>query len=360
MTDDRVREAHLVVGNYVEPYLGMPLSEAKAVNSVRLDGETVVAEVRLGFPLGPYGEELARALESRLSDAGMRSRVEVSWEVLAQAAPAGRPPLPGIRNVLAIASGKGGVGKSTVAVNLAVSLALDGAAVGLIDADIYGPSDHIMLGITGKPELRGKKFVPIKAHGVHVMSIGFLIEPNQAVIWRGPMAVGAVQQFMTDTLWGELDYLLFDLPPGTGDIHLSLAQNVPLSGAVVVTTPQDIALADVRKACTMFAKVKVPVLGVVENMSYHTCRNCGHKEEIFASGGGRRTADELGVPLLAEVPLYAPIRAGGDAGTPIVVGEPESEQAGVFRSAARLVAARLSTLRYSETAAPEIEIDLGS
>jgi ATP-binding protein involved in chromosome partitioning len=332
MTDDRVREARLVVGNYVEPYLGTPLSDVKAVKSVRLDGGTVVAEVVLGFPLGPYREELARALEARLEGGGP-ARAEVTWEVAQQAAPAGRQALPGIRNVLAIASGKGGVGKSTVAVNLALGLTLDGARVGLLDADIYGPSQPRMLGLTGeRPVSRdGKRLEPLAAHGLHAMSIGFLIEEEQPMVWRGPMVTQALAQLLGDTNWGELDYLVVDMPPGTGDIQLTLSQRVPVSGAVIVTTPQDIALLDARKGLKMFQKVSIPVLGIVENMSTHVCSRCGHAEPVFGEGGGRRMAEEYGVALLGQLPLDMRIREQTD-----------SPLGRTWRDLARRTSARLS------------------
>jgi ATP-binding protein involved in chromosome partitioning len=265
-----------------------------------------------------------------------------------------------VRNTIAVASGKGGVGKSTVAVNLAVSLALDGASVGLIDADIYGPSIPLMMGIGTRPQVVEGKLVPLRAHGVSVMSIGFLVDPMQAVIWRGPMVSGALKQFMSDVSWGELDYLIFDLPPGTGDIHLTLVQSIPLSGAVIVTTPQDIALADARKAYKMFEKVNVPVLGVVENMSYYVCAGCGRREEIFATGGGQKAAAELGTAFLGEIPIYTPIRVGGDIGKPIVVLEPDSEQSKQIRKIARSMAAQVSIRQFEGAAKPEIEINLGS
>jgi ATP-binding protein involved in chromosome partitioning len=359
MTDHRVSEAHLVVGNYVEPYLGMPLSDAKAVNSVRLDGETVVVEVRLAFPLGPYGEELARALESRLRDAGVRARVEVSWEVATHAAPAGRPPLPGIRNVLAIASGKGGVGKSTVAVNLALGLALDGGRVGLLDADIYGPSQPRMLGLTGeRPVSRdGKRLEPLAAHGLKAMSIGFLIDEEQPMVWRGPMVTQALTQLLGDTSWGELDYLVVDMPPGTGDIQLTLSQRVPLSGAVIVTTPQDIALLDARKGLRMFQKVSVPVVGVVENMSSHVCSHCGHIEPIFGEGGGGRMAEQYGVSLLGQLPLDIRIREQTDGGRPTAVAEPDSTLGRAWRDLSRRTAARLSLVGTAEGGFPTITVE---
>jgi ATP-binding protein involved in chromosome partitioning len=262
-----------------------------------------------------------------------------------------------VKNTVAVASGKGGVGKSTIAVNLAVSLALDGAKVGLLDADIYGPSIPLMMGISERPQLRNQKLLPLEAHGVKVMSIGFLVDPTQAVIWRGPMVSGAVKQFMSDVEWGELDYLVFDLPPGTGDIHLTLVQSIPLSGSIVVTTPQDISLADARKAYAMFAKVNVPVLGIIENMSYYICGHCGHRENIFATGGGRTAAEELGIPLLGEIPLYTPIRLGGDTGNPIVVLEPEAEQSKLIRQIARNMAAQISIGHLSATKS-QIEISL--
>lgn len=267
--------------------------------------------------------------------------------------------LPGVKNTIAVASGKGGVGKSTIAVNLAVALAKDGAKVGLIDADIYGPSIPLMMGITQRPELRNQKLVPLEAHNVRVMSIGFLVDPMQAVIWRGPMVSGAVKQFMSDVDWGELDYLIFDLPPGTGDIHLTLVQTIPLTGAVIITTPQDISLADARKAYKMFEKVNVPLFGIVENMSYHICAQCGHREEIFAYGGGRKVAEELGIPFLGEVPIYTPIRVGGDTGKPIVVLEPNSEQASNIQQIARNMAAQVS-IRLMSTPQPKVEISVGA
>jgi len=266
--------------------------------------------------------------------------------------------LPGVKNTIAVASGKGGVGKSTIAVNLAVSLALDGAKVGLLDADIYGPSIPLMMGINQRPQLSQQKLVPLVAHGVSVMSIGFLVDPLQAVIWRGPMVSGAVKQFMSDVNWGELDYLVFDLPPGTGDIHLTLVQAISLTGAVVVTTPQDISLADARKAYKMFEKVNVPVLGMIENMSYHICSQCGHREDIFAHGGGEKASKELGVPFLGEIPIYTPIRVGGDIGRPIVVLEPGAEQSQIIRKIARNMAAQVSIRQFEGASRPEIEIQL--
>jgi ATP-binding protein involved in chromosome partitioning len=283
----------------------------------------------------------------------------VSWEVASAAAPAGRQPLPGIRNVLAVASGKGGVGKSTVAVNLALGLALDGARVGLLDADIYGPSQPRMLGLSGeRPSSRdGKRLEPPQAHGVRAMSIGFLIEEEQPMVWRGPMVTQALTQLLGDTNWGELDYLIVDMPPGTGDIQLTLSQRVPLSGAVIVTTPQDIALLDARKGLRMFQKVSVPVLGIVENMSTHVCSRCGHAEPVFGEGGGRRMAEEYGVRLLGQLPLDIRIREQTDGGRPTVVAEPDSPLGRAWRDLARRTAARLSLSGTGASAFPSITVE---
>jgi ATP-binding protein involved in chromosome partitioning len=251
------------------------------------------------------------------------------------------------------------VGKSTVAVNLAVSLALEGAKVGLVDADVYGPSIPLMFGMNERPRLSANKLIPLERYGVKIMSIGFLVDPMQAVIWRGPMASGAVKQFMSDVNWGDLDYLVFDLPPGTGDIQLTLVQTIPLTGAVIVTTPQDVALADARKGLVMFNKVNVPVLGIVENMSYFVCGHCGERENIFDSGGGSRTAKELGVPFLGEIPINTRIRIGGDQGTPIVVMDETSKHAETIRQIARKLAAQISILHASAPPSQKVEILIG-
>jgi ATP-binding protein involved in chromosome partitioning len=264
--------------------------------------------------------------------------------------------LSGVKNTIAVASGKGGVGKSTVAVNLAVALAMDGAKVGLVDADIYGPSIPLMFGINERPKVLDNKLQPLERYGVKVMSIGFLVNPMEAVIWRGPMASGAVKQFMSDVHWGELDYLIFDLPPGTGDIQLTLVQTIPLTGAVIVTTPQDVALADAKKGLVMFNKVNVPVLGIVENMSYFICSHCGQRENIFDSGGGKRTAEELNVPFLGEIPIDTKVRIGGDKGNPIVHGEPDSQQGKIIQGIARQLAAQISIQYLGTPSIPKIEI----
>jgi ATP-binding protein involved in chromosome partitioning len=269
-------------------------------------------------------------------------------------------PLAGVKNIVAVASGKGGVGKSTVAVNLALAWAAGGAQVGILDADIYGPSQPLMLGLTGQhpssPD--GKHIQPLQAHGLAAMSIGFLVDPAQAVVWRGPMVTQALTQLLSDTDWGELDYLVVDMPPGTGDIQLTLAQRVPVSGAVIVTTPQDIALLDARKGLKMFEKVEVRVLGVVENMSMHVCSECGHIEHIFGSGGGARMAAQYGVQLLGELPLDIRIREDADGGSPTVVAKPDSPQALAYFQMARRTAARLATLNKDYSRAfPKITVE---
>ena len=261
----------------------------------------------------------------------------------AHAVQANLTPHPRVRNVIAVGSGKGGVGKSTTAVNLALALAAEGARVGLLDADVYGPSIPAMLGLSGRPDSPDNKSIePMRAFGVEAMSIGLLVDQDTPMIWRGPMATSALMQLFNDTLWGDLDYLLIDLPPGTGDIQLTLAQKIPVAGAVIVTTPQDIATLDAKKALKMFEKVEVPVLGIVENMAVHTCSNCGHVEHLFGQGGGERMAAQYGVPLLGSLPLDIAIREQGDAGQPVVVAAPDSAVAQAYRQTARVMAATLA------------------
>ena len=263
--------------------------------------------------------------------------------VRAHAVQANLTPHPRVRNVIAVGSGKGGVGKSTTAVNLALALATEGARVGLLDADVYGPSIPAMLGLSGRPDSPDNKSIePMRAFGVEAMSIGLLVDQDTPMIWRGPMATSALMQLFNDTLWGDLDYLLIDLPPGTGDIQLTLAQKIPVAGAVIVTTPQDIATLDAKKALKMFEKVEVPVLGIVENMAVHTCSNCGHVEHLFGQGGGERMAAQYGVPLLGSLPLDIAIREQGDAGQPVVVAAPDSAVAQAYRQTARVMAATLA------------------
>lgn len=265
--------------------------------------------------------------------------------------------LPQVKHVVAISSGKGGVGKSTVAVNLAVALAASGAKVGLLDADIYGPNVPMMLGVGKQPEQKEGKIIPAESHGVKVISMGFFVAEDTAVVWRGPMIHSAIQQFLRDVIWGELDHLLVDLPPGTGDAQLTLAQLVPLCGAVTVTTPQEVALHDVRKGMMMFQKVNVPLLGLIENMSYFVCGHCGERTEIFSHGGGERAAEKLGIPFLGHIPIDPAIRAGGDTGMPIVVADPASPQAKAFREIADALIHRITTLSAGPDSGAKTSID---
>jgi ATP-binding protein involved in chromosome partitioning len=336
------------LGAYIDPYLGISLGDAKAIVSVACHEGVVSIALEFGFPCADYATELLPALTEHLAPVlhGNGLSLTLHSRIVAHAVQKTLQPLAGVKNIVAVASGKGGVGKSTTAANLALAWAVQGAKVGLLDADIYGPSQPLMMGLVGqKPtSADGKHLTPLRAHGVAVMSIGFMIDAEQPMAWRGPMVTQALTQLLGDTEWGELDYLVIDMPPGTGDIQLTLAQRVPVSGAVIVTTPQDIALLDARKGLKMFEKVAVRVLGVVENMSVHVCRNCGHVEHLFGSGGGARMAAEYGVQLLGELPLDIRIREDADSGMPTVIAEPASPRADVYFRMARRTAARLSVL----------------
>ena len=338
-------ELRQLLGSYVDPYLGEALERAGTLKTVQVTGGDAVVSVELGFPAGRYAAELTAELERRARSLGWLKQVKiaVSWRVASHSVQNNLKPIQGIRNIIAVASGKGGVGKSTTAVNLALALAYDGAAVGLLDADIYGPSQPQMMGLAHeKPTSPDQKtMIAPEAYGIKVMSIGFLVDVEQPMVWRGPMVTQALVQLLETTRWGELDYLIVDMPPGTGDTQLTLSQRVPVSGAVIVTTPQDIALLDARKGLRMFEKVAVPVLGVVENMSTHVCSNCGFEEHIFGAGGGRRMAEQYGVQLLAELPLDIKIREQVDGGRPTVVAEPESKIGRAYIDLARRTAARL-------------------
>ncbi|HEY4881769.1 MAG TPA: iron-sulfur cluster carrier protein ApbC [Steroidobacteraceae bacterium] len=334
------------IDGFVDPYLQQTLAQAQALRALELDADRVLVKLELGFPTVGYTHELQSALQRHLAGAGLAVELtlELASRIVPHAVQRNLKPLAGVKNIVAVASGKGGVGKSTVAVNLALAWAAGGAQVGILDADIYGPSQPLMLGLTGQhpssPD--GKHIRPLQAHGLSAMSIGFLVDPAQAVVWRGPMVTQALSQLLSDTDWGELDYLVVDMPPGTGDIQLTLAQRVPVAGAIIVTTPQDIALADARKGLAMFEKVSVPVLGIIENMSMHVCSNCGHVDHIFGAGGGARMAAEYDVQLLGELPLDARIREQADGGRPTVVAEPESARARAYIEAARHAAAALA------------------
>jgi ATP-binding protein involved in chromosome partitioning len=336
-----------IVEQFIEPASGLTLAAAQAVKELAVDGNRLRLQLQLGLPVGGYQAELADALKQALAAAGFAAlelELQLSSHIVAHSVQRSLTPLSGVKNIVAVASGKGGVGKSTVAVNLALAWAAAGARVGILDADIYGPSQPLMLGLVGErpssPD--GKRIRPLEAHGLKAMSIGFLVDAAQAVVWRGPMVTQALTQLLGDTEWGELDYLVIDMPPGTGDIQLTLAQRVPVAGAVIVTTPQDIALADARKGLAMFEKVAVPVLGIVENMSQYVCTNCGHVEHIFGSGGGARIAEQYGVRLLGELPLDAAIRAEADGGRPSVVAAAGSTRAAAYIRMARNVAGALA------------------
>ena len=333
------------LAQYTDPYLGKSLVAAKSVKNVEIDGGKVVVDVVLGFPAEGYVPELQAGLEELLLavDGVTDAVINVSVKIVSHSVQKSLNPIAGVRNIIAVASGKGGVGKSTVAVNLALALSAEGANVGMLDADIYGPSQPRMLGVSGKPDSKdGKKLEPMSAYRVQAMSIGFLIDEETPMIWRGPMVTQALEQLLKDTNWSDLDYLIIDLPPGTGDTQLTLAQKVPVSGAVIVTTPQDIALLDARKGLKMFQKVEVPVLGVVENMSTHVCSQCGHEESIFGAGGGRKMAEQYDIDFLGGIPLDGSIREQADTGKPTVVAAPESRNAMTYREIARRVAAKLS------------------
>jgi len=283
---------------------------------------------------------------------------EVNTGGVAQGRSQGKEDLiPNVKHVIAISSGKGGVGKSTVAANLAVALALSGAKIGLMDADVYGPNIPMMMGVTKPPEQQDGKIKPAESHGVKLISMGFFVPEETAVVWRGPMIHTTIQQFLRDVIWGELDYLLIDLPPGTGDAQLTLTQLVPICGAVTVTTPQEVALHDVRKGMMMFQKVNVPLLGIIENMSYFVCGHCGERTEIFSHGGGERAAEKLGISFLGRIPIDPAIRAGGDAGVPIVVADPASPQAAAFRQIASTLAARIGAMDAGAEGQPNVPID---
>jgi ATP-binding protein involved in chromosome partitioning len=341
-----VGPARAALERYSDPWLKATLGELGAVRTVEEQGAALRAQVILPVPVLGYRPELLAGLRQHLAEAGIEAPLELDLgsDIAAHAVQRQLKPLAAVSNIVAVASGKGGVGKSTVAVNLALAWAAAGARVGLLDADIYGPSQPLMLGLTGQrpTSLDGKRILPLRAHGIVAMSIGFLIDAEQPMAWRGPMVTQALTQLLADTEWGELDYLVIDMPPGTGDIQLTLAQRVPVAGAVIVTTPQDIALADARKGLRMFEKVAVPVLGIVENMSVHVCSNCGHAESIFGSGGGARLAEEAGVELLGELPLDARIRAEADGGTPTAVAAPETPRGIAYRDLARRTAAALA------------------
>jgi len=338
MTEDDVNQALKTV---IDPFTGRDFVSGKAVKKVTVTGGDVAVDLALGYPAKSQHESLRKLVQTSLAALPGVGRVNVTitTRIVSHAVQRGVKLVPGVKNIVAVASGKGGVGKSTTAVNLALALAAEGATVGVLDADIYGPSQPTMLGITGRPESTdGKTLEPLEAYGVQAMSIGFMIDADTPMVWRGPMVTQALEQLLKDTRWREVDFLIVDMPPGTGDIQLTLAQKVPVTGAVIVTTPQDIALIDARKGLKMFEKVGVPIVGIVENMSIHICTNCGHAEHIFGHGGAQKMCDEYHVPFLGSLPLDIRIREQADSGRPTVVADPDSAAARMYREIARKVA----------------------
>ena len=326
------------------PDTDLSLADSEARVRAGVGEGRVAVSIHAGYPLDGMRAGLEASIGALLAARGLAlASLELNTRIVSHAVQPNLSPLPNVRNLIAVGSGKGGVGKSTTAVNLALALAADGARVGVLDADIYGPSVPTMLGVHGKPDSPdGKHIEPLRAHGIEAMSIGPLVEQDTPMIWRGPMATSALTTLLNDTQWGALDYLIVDLPPGTGDIQLTLSQKIPVAGAVIVTTPQDVATLDARKALRMFEKVEVPVLGLIENMAVHVCSNCGHVEHLFGEGGGSRMAAQYGVPLLGSLPLELAIREQGDAGVPVVIAQPDSAAARAYRGAARRVAVQLA------------------
>ncbi|QGZ38716.1 ATP-binding protein involved in chromosome partitioning [Pseudoduganella flava] len=316
---------------------------SKSVRNLKVENGQISLDIELGYPANSQIEPIRASVQQALAGFGLPASVNVYSKIIAHTVQRGLKPLPNVKNIIAVASGKGGVGKSTTAVNLALALAAEGAKVGVLDADIYGPSQPMMLGVSGRPITKdGKSMEPMEGHGVQVSSIGFLIDPDEPMVWRGPMVTQALQQLLDQTNWHDLDYLVIDMPPGTGDIQLTLSQKVPVTGAVIVTTPQDIALLDARKGLKMFEKVGIPILGVVENMSTHICSNCGHVEEIFGAGGGEKMTQDFKVDFLGKLPLKMSIREQTDSGRPTVVAEPDGPVATIYKEIARKIAVRVA------------------
>jgi ATP-binding protein involved in chromosome partitioning len=345
MSDLSKEQIEQALAEVKDIYLQQDLVSSGAVKDINITGDSVDLALELGYPANGYKEELTASVKSRLQELkGIGNiNVDISFNIVSHSVQKGVKPLKSIKNTIAVASGKGGVGKSTTSVNLALALQAEGAKVGILDADIYGPSQPRMLGCHAKPDSPdGKTIEPNISYGIQSMSIGYLINDETPMIWRGPMVTSALEQLLGDTNWDDLDYLVIDLPPGTGDIQLTLCQKIPVSGAMIVTTPQDIALLDARKALKMFEKVEVPVFGIVENMSTHICSQCGHEEHIFGSGGGVQMSEQYGVDLLGALPLDISIREGADNGRPTVAMDPDSKLTLLYRDIARKTAAKLS------------------
>ena len=345
-------EVQSVLQQVVDPNTGKDLVTTRSAKNIKISGADVSLDVELAYPGKTQVEPIRRQVAQALKSAGAANvSVNVYSKVVPHAVQRGVKLIPGIKNIIAVASGKGGVGKSTTAVNLALALAAEGASVGMLDADIYGPSQPTMLGITGRPESTdGRRLEPMEGHGLQAISIGFLIDVDTPMVWRGPMVTQALEQLLRDTHWRELDYLVVDLPPGTGDIQLTLAQKVPVTGVVIVTTPQDIALIDARKGLKMFEKVGIPILGVVENMSLYVCPKCGNESHIFGSGGAEKMCGDYGTELLGQLPLDIAIREQADSGKPTVVADPEGRVAGIYRAIARRCAVKIGESQKDLTA----------
>ncbi len=342
ITNEQIKNA---LRELIDPVTDENYVDGKSAKNIVIDGNNVALEIVLGYPGKSVTETIRKSVIDRLKklDGVGNVSVNVYSKIVSHSAQRGVKLNPNIKNIIAVASGKGGVGKSTTAVNLALALAAEGAVVGMLDADIYGPSQPTMLGITGRPQSKdGKSMEPMEGHGIQAMSVGFLIDPETPMVWRGPMVTQALEQLLNETRWNNLDYLVIDLPPGTGDIQLTLAQKVPVTGAVIVTTPQDIALLDARKGLKMFEKVGVPIIGIVENMAMHTCSNCGHSEHIFGEGGGQRMSTDYKVDLLGSLPLDIKIREMADSGKPTVVSDPDGATAKIYRDIAHKCAAKIA------------------
>ncbi|MDT8409159.1 MAG: iron-sulfur cluster carrier protein ApbC [Wenzhouxiangellaceae bacterium] len=345
MTDAVRRKIEELIRRHEDPVLGPALQRAHIEHELKLDGDRVAVNLKLGFPARRFGRGLAGALKNAIEalPGSLSANVRITSKIQPHQSQPDVERHRSVKNIIAVSSAKGGVGKSTVAANLALALVAEGARVGMLDADIYGPSQPMMLGVKGRPDSHdGKTMEPLTSYSIQSISVGYLIDEDEPMIWRGPMVTKALQQLLSDTNWKDLDYLIIDMPPGTGDIQLTLCQHVPVAGAVIVTTPQDIATLDARKGLQMFRTVNVPVLGVIENMSTHTCTNCGHEEHIFGEGGGGRIASDYGVALLGSLPLDAGIREHADSGRPSVVADPDGDVAQRFRDIAVRMTATLS------------------
>ena len=338
-------QIHAALKEVVDPNTGKDFIATRSARNIQIDGEHVSLEIELGYPGKSQLEPIRKLVSGKLRTLeGVRAvSVNVTSRIVSHSMQRGVKLIPGVKNIIAVASGKGGVGKSTTAVNLALALSAEGASVGVLDADIYGPSQPMMLGIVGRPESKdGKTLEPMTGHGIQAISIGFLIDLDTPMVWRGPMVTQALEQLLKDTRWRDVDYLIVDMPPGTGDIQLTLAQKVPVTGAVIVTTPQDIALIDARKGLKMFEKVGIPILGIVENMSTHICSRCGYEEHIFGQGGAERMCKDYGTELLGQLPLDISIREQADSGKPTVVADPDGRAAEIYRAIGRRVAVKIA------------------